>query len=492
MNFPYRYVARIIVEAETPLAIGSDSKEFDQDAPVTKDCNDMPIIPGTAITGFLRAKLGKTEIFGDEATDNESQTKGSNFICSDAYLLDANYQAHQQPTNLLENEHMQFFENLPRRQHVKINHFGAAEKEGLFDREIVYKGSRFKFEIALELENEDTDNNFDKILNRLCANDFYIGGGQFNNFGELKVLNIEKRCFEKNTTDYLEICADLNKPLNGKNHSFEIRTELYEEKIPLSGKNSFFHFGAGYGDDEVDNVNYKEPILIWTKNNKNGKFKTELIRKFVIPGTSIKGALSHRVAFYYNKENGIFVDNLITDIESTAQQLEDKYDIETYQLADNLDDLEKQKIELQNQLKALDKEKPNTTIDFSKYVGTNNQGVRDLFGCEKNDQLKDENNGSLGNVIFKDIYLDKNTKQTIFYHNKIDRYTGGTIEGALFSEKVLIIDTETLYYKTTKKLNKTYLDMALDDFKNGMLPIGGLVNKGHGIFVEIKDKENGK
>jgi len=54
MQFPHRYIARIIVEAETPLAVGSDNQQEDMDSPVAKDFNGLPYIPGTALAGWLR------------------------------------------------------------------------------------------------------------------------------------------------------------------------------------------------------------------------------------------------------------------------------------------------------------------------------------------------------------------------------------------------------------------------------------------------------
>ena len=56
----------------------------------------------------------------------------------------------------------------------------------------------------------------------------------------------------------------------------------------------------------------------------------------------------------------------------------------------------------------------------------------------------------------------------------------------------MAIDKITLCVKSKEKIeieNATtkYLQMALNDLKKGMLPLGGLVNKGHGIFVEQKE-----
>jgi len=485
MNFRHRYVAQIVVEALTPLAIGSDSLAYDQDSPVDKDFNGLPYIPGTAIAGYLKKQLTDLQDSDSEDPDSKNnQPKGSNIIISEAFLMDDEGKVLQ--PNTISSDFLKRYFNLPIRQHTAINEFGAAKEHSKFDTEIVYKGSRFKFEIELQVEKEN-DEVWHTILNAFFQNNFYLGAGEFNNFGELKVIDLKEKHFDLSEDDldlYLEHDVDLN-TINDifNSYSLSLNKKYNTQTIALSGENSYFHFGSGYGDTEVDNTNYTEFVIEGWDNDE-----PEFVEKFVIPGTSIKGALSHRVAFYYNKENEIFVDNLIPDIESTAQQLDDKYNIETIKLADNLDDLEKQKSQLEKQLAALEKEEINTAILFDKYVGSNNEGVKALFGSAKKSAT---DTGKSGNVIVKDIYLSKDTPQTIFMHNKIDRYTGGTIEGALFNEKVLAIDKVTLCIKYKNEFD-TYLDKALGDLKKGMLPIGGLVNKGHGIFVEIKDKENGK
>ena len=87
MNFPYRYIARLIIEAKTPLAVGTDTLLSDQDSPVHVDFNGLPMIPGTAITGFLTRKLDAV-YFGETFEEADKNNLGSNIIISDALLYD--------------------------------------------------------------------------------------------------------------------------------------------------------------------------------------------------------------------------------------------------------------------------------------------------------------------------------------------------------------------------------------------------------------------
>jgi len=46
-KFKHRYLARIIFQATTPLAVGSGEKDIMTDALVATDVNGLPYIPGT-------------------------------------------------------------------------------------------------------------------------------------------------------------------------------------------------------------------------------------------------------------------------------------------------------------------------------------------------------------------------------------------------------------------------------------------------------------
>ncbi len=114
-----------------------------------------------------------------------------------------------------------------------------------------------------------------------------------------------------------------------------------------------------------------------------------------------------------------------------------------------------------------------------------------------------------GNVIFSDVILDTTSEDKLLNHLKVDRFTGGALEGALFSEKVtegsddsfslnMTLDKGGLR-KAYRKLDTASLpsdksedeflndvikafESALADICSGKLPLGGGVNRGHGLF----------
>ena len=90
-KYKYRMIARITLEATSPLAVGSGEKDIITDAPVARDVNDLPYIPGTSLMGIIRHNLKdlkeRDSIFGYH------KGEGSKVLISDALLLGSNQKA---------------------------------------------------------------------------------------------------------------------------------------------------------------------------------------------------------------------------------------------------------------------------------------------------------------------------------------------------------------------------------------------------------------
>src|SRR5699024_4344395 len=126
-----------------------------------------------------------------------------------------------------------------------------------------------------------------------------------------------------------------------------------------------------------------------------------------------------------------------------------------------------------------------------KPVGENNKAVQELFGFSKNSE--EEIDGLRGRVIIEDTYLpNEGGAEKVFSHTSIDRFTNGTIDGALFQEKVSFFQdviTIPIWVKEkafeNEQVKEAFL-LSLEDLKNGRLSLGGSASKGHGVFEEIK------
>lgn len=456
VKYTHRYLARIIIEAATPLAMGTGEGNVMTDRLIATDVNGLPYIPGTALAGVLRNALTTVdnknemnELFGFQKGD---KGLGSRLILSSAQLVGFDGKIIDGiQSKITETEFYKDFQNLPIRQHVRISHKGASETGGKFDEQVVYKGTRFCFEMEL-VGTADDNSVWKEFLAQFSNPGFRIGGGTRKGFGAISISEYQEKVFDLTN----ELQAYLNKTSDLSDDKFwkEVtsvtpnpgESNWIKYKITLT-PDDFFLFGSGFGTENADMNYVTEKVVDW----RNGKveFSEE---KVLIPVSSVKGALAHRVAFNYNKANDVFIDK-----QPTLDALKDrKYivDIETKKDEDR----------------------------FQAIVTQGNPAVRSLFGYPaKGDD------GQRGNTIFSDVYLKQPANQKLLNHVAIDRFTGGTMEGALFSEEVVgSKETFVLTSLVNNGIQQEYLDAfesSLKDLCKGMLPLGGGTMRGHGCFT---------
>lgn len=287
-----RYIAQIILEAETPLKIGCSNSDFMKDALIQKDWNGLPMILGTSIAGVLRKDFegDVSEVFGDE--------NGSKVIFSNALLLDENLRVNE-GLLLHKSKFLTLFENLPQREHTAITHKGVAKEHGKFDEEVLYKGSRFKF----SMEMLDDKKAFNELLVLLQSPSFRLGGGSTKGFGKFKILSIESI-----TIDTIDQLATYSNSLNAQNQSSRVdlsTTNKARKHITYTLKikpDDFFMFGSGFGDEDADQTPVVEQVIDYEKKGLSHNH-------IFIPASSLKGAIAHRTAYHYNLQNNLFVGN---------------------------------------------------------------------------------------------------------------------------------------------------------------------------------------
>lgn len=459
------FSARIMIEMETPLKTGTGESGLLSAALVFSDCNGLPMIPGTSLTGILRHsyevetifKSGTTnfainEIFGSQNDSNSSDRVGSRIIVSDGHIIGLDGLAVEGLNNYdTDDPYYSRFNNLPSRHHCKINSKGTSDTlgHGKFEEQVVYKGTRFIFEIILKGTTQDSLF-WEDLLARISHPVFRIGGGTRNGFGEVSVVDVARRDYNLNKKDdleaYLNRSSSLRKQpdsINKQNdEKIEIKLESLWEKIEIDLEpKDFWLFGAGNGDEEADIVSLKESVVTW----KNGLPRFSDIDNhvnLVIPATSFKGALAHRTAFHYNLMKGTFADD--KDLEAN---------------------------------------------DFCQHTDQNNEAVKNIFGFISDKKGNDnENQGQIGRIVFSDCYLPLNNQSVVLNHVKLDRFTQGAFKGALFNEKV---ENKTDPFKLIIYINNNIpdkyrkaFDNALNDLKTGFLPLGGGTMRGNGVFLE--------
>lgn len=460
-RYTHRHIVRLTVEAATPLAVGTGKgSDILTDAPVAKDVNGLPYIPATSIAGVLRHAMGYTEDktednpFGyiSKSDDNDDSGHGSDIIFTDAVMVGKDGKALDGIQDIDWNdEFYRYFQDLPVRQHVRINDRGTAEDNGKFDNEVVYKGTRFVFEIEL-ISEKDTDNkHIENAIKHLRDCTLRIGGGTRKGYGKLKVVKCLQADIDLSMPEhlekYLKKCSSLAEEWDGFTEISEIGsldnskwTHYQLKPKPLD----FFMFGSGMGDSDADNIYVSEYVVSQGESIDSNK-------RVLIPGSSIKGAIAHRTAYQYNKIKKRFAG---------GQKPED-------------------------------------------ITGCANEAVAAIFGKADGDKF------TRGRILIDDIIkgqvkaeadADAGGKATptakTFFHNKIDQFTGGTMDGALFQEKV-IYDKDAEYtfdiYVETDALKDEVVnafEQSLRDICTGLLPLGGITNRGNGIFTGTATKDN--
>lgn len=456
----HRFLARVIIEAATPLAAHSGDREVQTDALVIRDVNGLPYIPGSSISGVIRhawkdAENDVDKLFGFQKNPyqvkkDEPDGLGSRIIITEARILNSKGEVVDGfcPDEIANDSLLKEYVNLPVRQHVRITHKGVAADKGKFDEQVVFMGTRFCFEMEMLGYKEEAET-FAKLLSVLNQSTFRLGGSSRKGFGKIEVKEILYCSLAIDDKAYLEKSSNLENSLawykkNNKNlpNTKVVNKQTTRLCYQLRPEN-FFLFGSGFGDDDADLTPVKEQKVTW----KNGV--GELANyEYLIPASSVKGALAHRTAFYFNQLDGFFADG-------------------------------------------------KTKEEVEAHTGNKNEAVRLLFGCEGDEQGEGKQRG---NVMLSDMFINA-TQEKIFNHVAIDRFTGGGIDGALFAEKAaywhndcqdeyplkleILIDKQSMEKVDKKGIKEKALkafDMALDDLCNGLLPLGGGVNKGHGIF----------
>ncbi|MBU1668183.1 hypothetical protein KKC13_07160 [bacterium] len=423
-----RHIAHITIKADTPLKVGSNGSDFLQDSPIQKDWNGLPMILGTSIAGVLRKHYrdvyDNDDLFGFQRMDEKREkdlSEGSHVIFSNALLLDENKRVNE-GLLLEKTPFLKLFDNLPIREHTKIDHrgvTGSSKEYSKFDEEVVYKGTEFKFSIEV-LEDSNV---FKKLLELLQSSSFRLGGGSTKGFGKFKVLEISTVIIEtpQQLADYSN---SLNSELKRVNLS-TTKSKSHTEYRLIIKPDDFFMFGSGFGDDEADQTPVYEKVVDYKSRELTDK-------QILIPASSVKGALSHRTAFHYNKE-------------------------------------------------MLEQGKDYTQVDEK------NDAVKALFGHKKElSEDKKTELGQKGKVMFSDCFKEDKEETKVFDHVAIDRFTGGGIDGALFQEKTIAQrdewSIEILLENGVEEPFVKAFEQSLDDVCSGMLALGGATTKGHGVF----------
>ncbi len=435
------YVARLVLQTATPLSIGTGETDGMFDNLLVRDANDLPAIPGSSLAGVLRhlywrvyeadqekeqdaletlrlfgqAKQRKPEGTEVNANDTIRKAESPSLLHVSWGCLhtreDVPVEGLQPDIADWKDEVIQdALQPIPiKRDHVKLNHRGASDaaSQGKFDRVSLTKGHRFSVELSLWGTLEDKAP-WNRVLGLLTRPDFRLGGGTRRGMGKLELVRCYQGYFKLGETDAqhhaselarfsrlgpsLADIAELSAVTLAASHSLEslnINLEPEVEGYRFGGGIEPLHTSADE-QNEPDLMPVTERMVTWDKTG------SIVEKQIVIPASSIKGALSHRTAYHYNRLSGRHADK-----------------------------------------------QPGETADaYRKRIQgylDNNLAVRILFGYViAKSKERDEEIAHIGCVILDDLHLDKDYQRRMqLAHNGIDRFTGGVRESVLFSEEVV-------------------------------------------------------
>jgi CRISPR/Cas system CSM-associated protein Csm3 (group 7 of RAMP superfamily) len=502
---PFRHVARVVIEFTTPFHVGTGEGGYGADALVVTDANGLPALPGSSLAGALRATFQErvsaafvaagapaaaarkqaedrtNQIFGHQTND---EGRGSRLSLTWAAIHDRNDQPVEglwPRTSLTNDPVLNEALGLRIRDHVRLTHRGAAAHQGKFDDSPVAAGHRFTFELELVSHLKD-DQDWKDLLATLTSGVLRLGGKSRRGYGAFKVERIRARSFHlgdrQDFADYAAHPAHLEPPKSGPAQaassppppdptqwpptlehfplpppspppgSVTITLRLKPRGYWMFGGGEDVHAAAG---KPADMAPLREERIVW--NGSLGRVEDKLL---LLPGSAIKGALSHRLAFHRNRLALRFADDC-----TVAGNCPN--DSDGHRVAQSA---------------------------LERITGIHNDAVRDLFGFVAEGQADvSEEQAARGRVLIDDLYWTAaQPSDQLIPHVSIDRFTGGAADSKLFCErplwqgdfpelKLTILDANRLPLTTRQALQA-----ALADLAQGRLALGAGAGRGLGYF----------
>lgn len=433
-----KYIIHFGIKLRTNLHIGSGKADIDTDALCIRNASGNIAIMGSTLAGIFRCTLERLfsekdkniqKFFGlVEKTGGNTTSEASNIYFEDAVLMGNSSS------------------NTDIRDGVGINRRKLSAQDGCkYDKETVFKSSFFPCTITINY-TEDNKPCLDTILQylKIC---FYnlnkglvaIGGSSSRGLGFCEITSA-KGCLLNFTNrshlrDYLIndfYDREVSLSIQDENKSLYFKEFTFNEKLTVMPDTShYFKFCI--------KLHYKlktvEPMLITGTRTNDEDVDLQFITtngQHIIPGSSVKGPLRARAEMILRTMN---VSEICDPVSGMS----------CFEL----------------------KKSPVCK-------------VCSLFGS------------SLGKskVLFSDLEPVGRVKTKYFDHNKIDRFTGGTIESALFDEKLIfdavfqgMVIIENPDILDLKLIIHLFKDLYLEDIR-----IGHGKTKGYGKVKGIITK----
>ena len=435
---PIYCLARVTLQALSAHGIHSGQGDTTHDVLLVRDANGLPAIPGSSLAGVLRhafrQQLGESACgllfgqFGSNANPSwlnvgwglvhDSKNQPCEGLLEARQLADPLLQLLQDAKPLV-------------RQRVRLDHTGTASDTGKFDVTLIPAGVRYTSWLGYWCDgSEASQQQWQELLQLLASQPLRLGHGTRSGNGHFAVSELLHASWDLRTPEGYKAYAGRPRQRN-QQHGLQALTpqpaaSALQVSLQLQAEAGWRIGGGEHSlqqhDKEPDLLPQHELLVQW-----NGSQASISQHLHLLPGSAVKGALRHRLAYHYRCLTGDFAGS------GSSASTEDC------------------------------------------------PAVTTLFGEAKDDQ------GQAGLLVFHDLQL-RDTRTGVLMHNRIDRFTGGVINGALFCEEVLWQTPLDLRIsllpgvECVEPAMRQALQRTLEDLASGWLALGAGSSRGLGSF----------
>lgn len=345
---PVHLVLRGVLEARSPISLGSGEATPFQDMTLVRDASGLPLIPGSSLAGVLRshyaARTGSAEQaahwFGQAERNAERASRVSISSASIHGSDDRPVSGLVDPAEIAGDPVLGLLSrDAPvLRDHVRIGEAGVADDAGKFDRALIPSGARFSFEIFLrasDAERSEARAFLSALAGIMTSPLFRLGGATRRGYGRAAIDLESSHLGEWDLTQESGRKAQLayarselgDRPEACGFQPIEQDVDTTVEAVVIRSKvsqleGSFLRTGAGpaipvrhAGEGQEARDPDASPLVEAAIVYEDGKGRIETgpdsgnSLRFVLPGSGIKGAIRHRTLFEWRRLTGTACDD---------------------------------------------------------------------------------------------------------------------------------------------------------------------------------------
>ncbi len=415
-----------------PLSLGNGENKF-SDCDILRDSRGVPFIPGSSLCGAYRSCFDEDiaeKYFGKWIDPNK-----------DANQSESNENGEESGNSgssiiVYDAVYDEKFEGnkyaIEIRDSVGLDEFKVAKDGAKFDFELVQPGAVFVTYIEQNMKTDDIDIG-SIIAQKMFAGEFYLGHKSMRGYGKVQAVDVWCKEFDLPEPDDENLYEELQDVI-----SSWISFDMYEDDA----------FAEEYKSKEEESV---------TGHIGNGS--KQILLKLTL-----------------KQQGGISIREYTTDLTDNGKNQPDYVQMHYGEGSHEEPFI------------------PGTTWSgaFRHHIDT----LLSVPKCEKEEIIKEyfgfseKKKNKKSKIRFSESIIT-GASPKIIMRNAIDRFTGGTVDGALYTEKTFFGGKTTLNITLQKPSDEEdqffclfckALAASIADLDAGILSIGGLTSVGRGLF----------